>query len=298
MRKISYRKCQVKNILPALRMMVISLNHLRRKTGKKPIRWHLKKVPPWFDHLLTTDPDTFYCAWSGDKIIGFAGAIVRGKQWYLGYLFVHPRYQDRGIGKKLLQKVWRDGYRMSHSLCTFAFNMQAVGVYSNFGMAPLCNLPWMEIKPDRLRKLKPTGLDIFDTITGADVSWINKLENKIRGYPHPSEWKYWMRNKEYKLNIFKYRGKRVGYSLIGSNYQMAPAGAISNSYLLKVIVETLRIIKPKKSSKVKLWCPTHNISLYHFLIDAGFRASEMELFMADKPYPDWQRYVPANLAVI
>jgi len=149
-----------------------------------------------------------------------------------------------------------------------------------------------------LFKLKPTGLKIFDMAIGADISWINKIESKIRGYPHPSEWKFWTGNDQYKLNIFKYKGKRVGYSLIGDNYQIAPAGAISNDYLLKVMVETLRIIKPKKDGKVKLWCPTHNIDLYRFLIDVGFRASEMEVFMADKPYPDWQRYVPATLAVI
>lgn len=284
--------------MPALRIMRTSVNHLRRKTGKEPFRWRVSKVPPFFRHLLSTNPDTFYCAFSGDKMIGFAGAVIRGKQWYLAYLFVHPRYQKKGLGKKLLQKVWRDGRGMSHGLCTFAFNMQAVGLYSKFGMTPLCNLPWMEVAPDKLKKLKSTGLKIYDTVTRADITWINKLENKIRGYPHNTEWKFWKKDNMYKLYIFRYRGKRVGYSVIGDDYQIAPAGAISNDYLLKVVIETLRVVKPKKGGKVKLWCPTINIGLYRFLIDIGFIASEMEIFMVDKPYPDWQRYVPATLAVI
>ncbi|OQX91714.1 MAG: hypothetical protein B6D58_06655 [candidate division Zixibacteria bacterium 4484_95] len=298
MGKINIRRCQRKNLLPALRLMRTCVNHLRRKTGKEPFRWRISKIPPFFDHLLKTDPNTFYCAISGEKIIGFAGAIIRGKQWYLAYLFVHPRYQNKGLGKKLIQKVWLDSQGMSHGLCTFAFNMQAVGLYSKVGLMPLCNLLWMEIVPDRLKKLKPTGLKIYDTPTRADITWINKLESKIRGYPHPSEWRFWVKNDLYKPHIFKYRGKRVGYSVIGDDYQIAPAGAISNDYLLKVMNETLRVVKPKKGGKVKLWCPTLNINLYRFLIDIGFRASEMEIFMADKPYPDWQRYVPATLAVI
>ena len=31
---------------------------------------------------------------------------------------------------------------------------------------------------------------------------------------------------------------------------------------------------------------------------ASFRIDEMEIFMSDTPYPDWNRYVPATLALI
>ena len=137
-------------------------------------------MPPLIDHLHTTDPDMFYCAWKGDRLVGFAGAYVRGKQWYLAWLFVHPSLQDKGVGRKLLEKVWRDRPGMVHSLCTFAFNMQAVGLYSKFGMSPLADLPWMKAEPLKLKKLKPTGLKIIDiTIKRPDCKIINLVSQYI-----------------------------------------------------------------------------------------------------------------------
>ncbi|MCD6162807.1 MAG: GNAT family N-acetyltransferase [candidate division Zixibacteria bacterium] len=157
MNKIIYRKCKTKKLLPAIRLMSASINHLRRQTGKEPFRWQINETPPFVVHLQKTDSDTFYCAYSGDRIVGFAGAIVRGRQWHLAWLFVHPKYQDKGIGRKLLDKVWRDGRNMTHSLCTFAFNTQAIGLYSKFGMAPLSSLPWMKADPAKMKPIKATG---------------------------------------------------------------------------------------------------------------------------------------------
>ncbi|MCP4634563.1 MAG: GNAT family N-acetyltransferase, partial [candidate division Zixibacteria bacterium] len=144
---ISYRRCRKKDLVPSIKVIRSSFNHLRKQTGKEPLRWTVRGVPPFFEHLIKTDPKTFYCAWYKDKVIGFAGAIMRGKQWYLAWLFIHPRYQDKGVGGKLLEKVWREGKGITHALSTFAYNTQAVGLYSKFGMAPLCTVPLMYTKP-------------------------------------------------------------------------------------------------------------------------------------------------------
>ena len=105
---ISYRRCRKKDMLPSVRLVLSSLDDIRVRTGKEPMDRRVRRVPGFFDHLLRTDRNTFYCTWHGARLVGFAGAIVRGKQWYLAWLFVHPRYQGRGIGSKLLEKVWRD----------------------------------------------------------------------------------------------------------------------------------------------------------------------------------------------
>ena len=122
---------------------------------------------------------------------------------------------------------------MTHGLSTFAYNEQAIGIYSKFGLAPLCDLPFLQANPGKVKIPESTGLTIIDTLTRADIAWINKLESKIRGYSHPSEWKYWAKSSQHKLYLFKNRGKRIGYSVIANNLQIAPAGAISNDYLLQ-----------------------------------------------------------------
>jgi len=298
MKKIDYRKTRRKDLIEAARLIRTSINDLRVKNGQKPHRWRLTGIPPLFDHVRKTDPDKSVCAWAGDKLVGYASALVRGRQWYLAQLFVHPRYQAKGVGRKMLEQVWQDSPGMTHSLCTFAFNMQAVSIYSKFGMAPLCDLPWLYADPEKLKPLKSTGLKIIDSHTRSDIKWLNELESKIRGYAHPQEWRLWLGNEKYKLYFFTSRGKKVGYGMILNNIGIAPVGVISPKYMIDVMTEMIRLAKPKKGKKIMLWCPTPNMELYCYLIDIGFRASELEIFMSDTPYPDWQRYVPATLAVL
>jgi GNAT superfamily N-acetyltransferase len=291
-----YRRCRKKDLKPSVKMMMYTYDRLLESHGIKPMRVRVRHIPG-VEHLFKNDPEYFWCAWSGKKIVGFAGALNRGKQWYLAYLFIHPCYQDKKIGKELLNRVWREGPGITHSLSTFAFNIQAVGIYSQFGMAPICGLPMMEVTADRLKIPTSTGLTVKSKICRNDLVWINKLERKIRGYPHPQEWEFWRKLPEMQIRLFKDGSKFVGYSVISKTGTIAPAGAISEKYLLKVVAETIRLAKPKKNDKIRLWCPSVNIDLYQFLIKAGFRAKEMDIFMTDKAYPDFFRYVPAQLAI-
>ena len=293
--KIEYRKCRKKDLIPAAYLIRTSFNHLRKSTGKEIRRYHITRLMEP-EHLYKYDHDTWYCACAGKKMVGFAAALIRGKQWFLAYLFVHPSYQDKKVGKELLKRVWRNTLGMSHSLCTFAYNMQAVGIYSIFGMVPLCTLPIMEVSLDKLTILKAISLKVRTKPTTLDLAWINRLEKKIRGYSRPQEWQFWSKLNEVQIFVFEDKGRRVGYSMMYKSGAICPAGAISNVYLTKVMSETLRLFKPKKK-KIRTICPTHNLELYQFLIKLGFRLIEMDIFMSDKPYADFQRYLPAQLAI-
>ncbi len=293
--KIIYRQCRKKDLIPCIRLIRTAFNHLRLKTGKEPARFWARRSPE-FEHLYEEDKKTFWCAWSEKKLVGFAAALNRGRQWYLAHLFIDPHFQDMGIGREMLRRVWRDGPDVSHSLSTFAYNMQAVGLYSKFGMAPLCTLPVMELELKKLKRPDPTGLEVISKITRNDLAWIIKLEAKIRGYAHAPEWHFWKDFEGVKILLFKDKGKRVGYSMFYNWGMISPAGAISNAYLTRVVAETLRQVRTREK-EMKICCPSHNLNLYGYLIGLGFRLLEMDLFMADEPYPDFQRYVPARLSM-
>ena len=299
---VRYRRCRPRDLLPSLRLVMFSFNDVRRRTGKEPIVRRVREVPGFFAHLLATNPESFFCAWRGKRIIGFAGAIIRGKQWYLGWLFVHPRYQDQGIGRRLLTHVWRDGTGMSHSLTTMTYNMQAVGLYSRFGMVPETLFTVMETRPDRLRTPMPTGLDVVEQVQRADLAWINDVETEIRGYAHRGEWRFWRRSDQHRILLFKRARIRIGYSMITWGIDIAPVGAARRRDLHDVLAETLRIAatsprKGKKDGKLMVLVPEAQKDLYQFLLECGFRNREMLLFMSDQTYPDFGRYLPASPAV-
>lgn len=300
--KISYRRCRAKDMVSSVRLVMTSLNDIRKQTGKHQLVWRIRKAPPFFLHLLATDPKTFYCAWKGKRLVGFAGAIVRGKQWYLGWLFVHPKYQDEGVGRRLLQKVWREGRGMTHSLTTMTYNMQAVGLYSRFGMVPEALLTMMSAPFDRVRFPAPTGLEVVDSIGRAELAWISGLDKETRGYSRPSEWRFWNGSDKNRIYIFKRRGRKLGYSMISYGTDIAPVVAAKPRDLQEILAETLRLAgehRPKNPEKVKLmiFLPQQQKEIYQFLLDSGFRNKEMLLFMSDAAYVDFDRYIPASPAV-
>jgi GNAT superfamily N-acetyltransferase len=45
------------------------------------------------------------------RLVGFTAAWVRDEVWFLSALFVLPERQGRGIGRRLLDPAWGEGYR-------------------------------------------------------------------------------------------------------------------------------------------------------------------------------------------
>lgn len=295
--RLRYRPTRPEDLLPAMKMVMHTFNHLRKQHHMRtePVRW--REVPVFPRHLLETDSASSWCAMAGDAIVGYGHALNRGKQWYLAYLFVHPKVQDKGVGRKLLESVWRDEPGVTHSLCTFAFNPQAIGIYSQFGMSPVMDLGILTTTVGHLQKPERPGLVLSDQLSAKDLLWINQLEDEIRGYRRPEEWHLWTTDPEFKPYIFRDKGQRVAYAVVYKDVQIGPVGAISNSYQTKAVAELLNLLPADRNHPVKLTPPGSNLPLYQMLIKSGFRCEELAVFMSDNSYCDFTRYCPTHLAI-
>ena len=256
-----------------------------------------EEAPPFLRHLWSSDGDLFACAWRGERLVGFAAAVVRGKHWYLAWLFVHPAYQGLGIGKELLQRVWWERKGVVHSLCTFGYNMQAVGLYSRFGMAPTAMFTVMEAPVEKIVRSEPTGLDEEVGLGRRDMAWLSGLEREIRGFSHPEEWAFWDADDDFHVLLFRERGRPVGYGMISSFGDVSPIGAVQERFLVPVAAETIRAACEMDLEKLRVICPHPSRSIYPYLLSLGFRNQEMPILMTDGLRPDFTRYVPASLAV-
>jgi ribosomal protein S18 acetylase RimI-like enzyme len=67
---------------------------------------------PWYELGLKEDPDGFWVADAGDKLVGFTLSWVRGSLWYLAHLFILPEYQGQNIGRNLMDRAFQ--YRCMH----------------------------------------------------------------------------------------------------------------------------------------------------------------------------------------
>ncbi|MBD3161116.1 MAG: GNAT family N-acetyltransferase [Candidatus Eisenbacteria bacterium] len=302
-RPIQTRRCREQDLLPVARLITRTFNELRTRTGKDPISDWPRRPNPLFQHMLRTDPTRFRCAWRGKRMVGFAGALLRGKQWYLAFLFVDPRYQDRGVGRRLLQEVWHEGSGVSHSLSTMAYNMQAVGLYSRFGMLPRIFFTMMQARPERFVRPGATGLTAAGELGPADRRWIDRLESRVRGFFRRPEWDFWIREAKVHPFLFRRGRRRIGYGVVSEGGMIGPVGVEEEADLPDVLAETLRCASDPDRERPSGWratlfCPHPQAEIYASLLESGFRNREMLLLMSDAPYGDFRRYVPASLALL
>jgi hypothetical protein len=186
---------------------------------------------------------------------------------------------------------------MTHALGTFTYNQQAVGLYTSFGMLPHEFLTLMEGNPSALRVPSRLSIDVSSEVDAGDLPWINRLEAKIRGYARPEEWRFWSRSDEHRVFLLRRRGRRIGYGMFGPRGEIQPVGVVSPPDLVGAVDALVRRAAADGRENVRFFCPNRNRELYRHLHLLGLRNREMSVFMTDKPYGDFARYVPAALAV-
>jgi GNAT superfamily N-acetyltransferase len=87
-------------------------------------------------HLLRHDGERCWVAEEDGVIVGYAAALARGEAWHLSSLFIAPGRQGAGIGKRLLERVWGEGYRNRRTL-TDAIQPVSNGLYASHGLIPV-----------------------------------------------------------------------------------------------------------------------------------------------------------------
>ena len=65
-------------------------------------------------HFLAHDAERCFVAEADGRIVAFTGAFVRDRTWFLAWLFVRPEVQAHGVGQRLLDLCWGDGYERRH----------------------------------------------------------------------------------------------------------------------------------------------------------------------------------------
>ncbi len=87
-------------------------------------------------HLLRHDAERCWVAEEGGRVVGYSAALARGEAWHLSSLFVAPARQGSGIGKRLLERAWGQGYRNRRTL-TDAIQPVSNGLYASRGLIPV-----------------------------------------------------------------------------------------------------------------------------------------------------------------
>jgi hypothetical protein len=298
-KKITFRHPERGELLKAQKLINSSFNDLLLKSGRRPHDLSVTGVPPLTGHLYDTDPKGCWAAYSGNRMIGFGLALVRGRQWYLAYLFIDPRHQAGGVGRQILRRCINYGKPKADSfaLCTIPFNETALGLYASFGMMPTCPILEMRLPAERIKRIRPTGLTMVEDNSNKSILTINRLERRIRGYSRLVDLSFFASAREYTIYQFFNGSKWAGYSVLYKNSLIGPAGTMNPKYLPDILTESVRRCENLRVDLIRTFTPGGNLSVYRRLRSHGFTIDNMTVFLSTKPYGDFSRYNPAQLAI-
>ncbi|MCK4858209.1 MAG: GNAT family N-acetyltransferase [candidate division Zixibacteria bacterium] len=302
--KIRYRRTRHADLVPAMRLIISTINHLYRKTGRQPIKARITKPWPLMEHRLRTDPEgTFVAVNEKDKMIGFCLSLVREQEWYLAQLFVKPSYQTKGVGARLLEKAMHYGKCNNCNrwgLCTFSSNEQALALYSRSGMPP--QRPILELRrtlndKTTIRDLTPEiNLRCREVTQERFINRLNQLDHKARKTRRPEEHFFWLGDSNSHTYTFYNERKLVGYSVANNSGHIGPVVASRPRYLTSLLAATINITRGNNITMQSLYLPGECGAILQSLLAVDFRIDQVFLEMASEKLADLSIYLPGNLA--
>jgi GNAT superfamily N-acetyltransferase len=297
--QITYRHPRESELISAFRLIRRSYNNLQLRSGRQPHEAPLGDVPPFYYHIHKTDYGGCWAAYTGKRMVGFGHALLRGKQWYLAFLFVDPRFQFKGIGRQILKRCIDYGRSRADSfaLCTFPYNEAALGLYCSFGLMPV--YPILDMRKSEKKKtiIGPTGLKMIEDDSNNSILRINRLEREIRGYSRLVDLRFFARQPNFRIYNFYKSSRWVGYSVIQKESLIGPSGAVRAGYLPDILSESVRRCRPGETESIRAFVGGANEAVYRRLTSLGFVIDNLSVFLSTKSYGDFSRYAPAHLAM-
>ena len=133
-------------------------------------------------HLLRHDAERCWVAVNGGRVVGYTAALARRDAWHLSSLFVAPDRQGEGIGRRLLDRAWGEGYRNRRTL-TDAIQPVSNGLYASRGLIPVA--PNLHLAG--LARAEDPGLEPAEPHASA----LGMLDRSAYGFDRAVDHSYW-----------------------------------------------------------------------------------------------------------
>jgi len=269
-----------------------------------------------------------------DQIVGFGIAVQREHVWFLSQLYVLPHEQGHGIGRALLTQILPslpdaaveagrgdsvatgdpgttggpganpEAVRPTDrrpgilAMCTDTAQPVSNGLYARFGIVP--RVPIFNLvgtpNPSALARL-PAGVEAVPFGNPGPSPEIDAVDRAILGYAHPADHAYLRATGR---SGFVYRtsaGEPLGYGYSSEAGRFGPVALLDETLTAPVLGHLMTVIRPRGATSA--WVPGANDRAMVALLRVGFRIEGFPALVCwTRPFAEFDRYVPASLALL
>jgi GNAT superfamily N-acetyltransferase len=284
-----------------------SINHYMIRLNQPLIPDELGRIIRLHHHLVATDPERFVVAVAGDRIVGFAAAVMREHLWFLSMCFVRPADQAHGVGRRLVEAILPP-VDAGAILATATDSVQPIsnGLYSRFGIVP--RLPLFSVagyltNPETLPDL-PAGMVAvpFEAIAAGPpggaghrelAATVGALDRELLGVEHPQDHRFLRLEGRHGYLYRDAIGVSQGYAYAWETGRMGPVAVRHEALMGPVLGHLLRVVPARGAQAI--WVPGAAGSAIGTLLRAGFRFEDFPVLLGwDRPFADFERYLPIS----
>jgi GNAT superfamily N-acetyltransferase len=259
---ITFRRTASSDLEALYGIFSIAEGELCRKVG---IDWHPEPLANWRAtqlHILSTDADRCFTAVGGNAPVGFSAAFNRMGNVFLAALFIHPSYQNAGIGRELCRRSLQTA-RTSLRTITDSFQPRSTGLYSTHGMLP--ETPVME-----LSGIPRAKVTCSLTADSNDVNSLPAIDAEAYGYDRSADHAFWRANA--RLTVWERSDKPVAYSYRWQNGRIGPVAGISQDDAYQA---TLCELSRPTQHPVRMSIPGSSVGLISAALESDLRFTGM-----------------------
>ena len=288
----------------AARIIVVALNDLLARQNRPPVAGTGKAMAPVLAHLARTDPERFWVAAEGERIVGFGSAWTRSELRFLSGLFVLPGWQGHGIGRGLLDRALDPDRSAAgtKAVISSAANPVSNRLYAQRGMYPL--IPVLTLRgPVPARAGAALGPLEAATLSAGALADLRAVDGAVTGLDRTRD-HAWLLATGRRGWLFRNGGTAAGYAYLGGDGTegddaVGPVATLQAEDQEAVLGFVLAQAAEHGATTATVMVPGHNRCAQRLLWRSGFSfGGAAGLFGCSRPFGRFDRYLFAGNALM
>lgn len=274
-----------------------ALSDLMQRHGFPPVEPPADLLPA-FPHVLAHHGGGgFWVAEAADGIIAFANGILREGNWFLSGFWCLPRWQGRGVGKSLYQRMAETVSRAKAASVYASYDPPAMATYLRLGLAPRPPIFKFQLHPSRPLPPRPAWDGEVEemSVPGArHLAELGDLDRPVRGCRRDVDHQYLASFPEARLRLYRRDGQPAAYAWVLADGRIGPVACADVADVVPVLHAAVALGAEVAGERAFLQVPGDNIAAIQWCMAHGMRVTGHTLFFSAPAFGQLDRYVIAN----